>query len=880
MGDVHTAICGIGCIFSSVASADDLWLSALAGRQGFRGVDAGDGPQMAKSVIATLDASRTTSSDELMTLAPQQAIEDARIDLNVIDSFRAAVIVARPLAEDEHSTSAADVSWIAQALDNGVAPQVSARCRIVEEGSLAGRVAPQFGLTGPTLDLDAGRCSSHLAVALGLSLLRSDAAELVLCCAIQRRGSDPSFTDADADPERDPVMRPYDKWADTALRGEGAAAVALAARHHAEVRGWRRRAFLTGWSVSAAPDTTSDHHYRTSLLEACRKAGRPLDTLGYLEGNGAGRADIDAAEVSAIAAAIASQHAQHPLRIASVAPIIGDCGHAAGLAGLALATQAVERGTVPPSVNCIRPIQAIAKANGAVRPTGEGGPWPAINPQRCAAVGCMSDQLSAHLVIEQSDTQPAEPVEDTLALRGSLQQTELFVLAGETRAALISDLQTLLEAVAPVSMAQLTDLSAASLSKPRRGDHRLAFVCATPWALAQTARRVLDALRQDQPLESLDAVEAGIFAGRPVSAPRVVMLFPGQGSQRINMGRDYWRRYPAARALTTACDDDLRDLLDHPLSDYIFRDAIAAPRKQMRQWETTLRDTRIAQPAITLSSAAILRVLRDLGLQPDSTMGHSLGEIAALHAAGAMDARTAVRIAALRSRAMAALELADNGAMAAVRADAATVEPLIREVDARLTIGNYNAPDQTVVSGPTGAIDALVIAADRRGIEATALPVSHAFHSPIVAGAAAAFRQQLESIDFGDLHHTCIAASTGRTIEPGANLRHLLADAIRLPVNFIAATREAARLDPTLWIEVGPHGVLAGLVREILGLDEAMVMTTDHPKFDGHTQLNRIIARGFVQGLPVRPDRLMAHRHHRALVDAPAAPGLARPQQP
>lgn len=285
-------------------------------------------------------------------------------------------------------------------------------------------------------------------------------------------------------------------------------------------------------------------------------------------------------------------------------------------------------------------------------------------------------------------------------------------------------MERLLPIAERICRAELTDLAAALAQESQTGTVRLAFVADSPWQLATALRSVSLQLSDNISVAALDDREQGIFAGATVGNPTFVALFPGQGSQRLNMGEHLLQRYPFIRELYDQAETTLGDVRPDGLSATIFRDLLAADEATRSTWETELRHTRYAQPAIVLSSLAMLRLLEFFGLRPTVAIGHSLGEISALGAAGACDASTAVRIAALRGQAMTDLHLDDLGSMAAVTADPATVGRLIASFGSALTISNYNSPKQTVVSGTSAAIDALVKACTKQNVKSTARNIS------------------------------------------------------------------------------------------------------------------------------------------------------------
>ena len=268
-----------------------------------------------------------------------------------------------------------------------------------------------------------------------------------------------------------------------------------------------------------------------------------------------------------------------------------------------------------------------------------------------------------------------------------------------------------------------------------------------------------------------------------------------------------------------------------------------------------LRSTAVAQPAIVTASMAALNLLHEFGIEAEIAVGHSLGELSALHWAEAFDGDTLLRIAAARGQAMSDLA-GDAGAMASLAADQDEVEALLDGEP--VAIAGLNARRQTVVSGPVGAIGAVIARARERGFAAMRLPVSHAFHSPMVAGAVPALAQALAQRPIGQLRRTVVSTVTGARLAADADLRELLLRQVTSPVRFAAAMVEAASgID--LWIEVGPGRVLSGLVPELI---PAPVLATEAggPSLIG---LLGAVGAAFALGAPVTSAPLFAGRFTR-----------------
>lgn len=180
-----------------------------------------------------------------------------------------------------------------------------------------------------------------------------------------------------------------------------------------------------------------------------------------------------------------------------------------------------------------------------------------------------------------------------------------------------------------------------------------------------------------------------------------------------------------------------------------------------------------------------------------------------------------------------------------------------------IAISNYNSTRQTVVSGTTESVAKLRALCQAQNLRCSPLPVSHAFHSDIIAPAATAFGAALASFGFKQLSGRVVSTSTGNDVEANADLKELLAHQIRRPVRFVEAVRRAAESKPALWIEVGPGGVLANFARYILGADSVSCLPTDLAGEDGFHLLNQIVARAFVLGFPVATEKFFALRFHR-----------------
>ena len=292
-----------------------------------------------------------------------------------------------------------------------------------------------------------------------------------------------------------------------------------------------------------------------------------------------------------------------------------------------------------------------------------------------------------------------------------------------------------------------------------------------------------------------------------VDAGKTVWLCPGQGAQKVGMGKDLAARFPAARVTFQAIDD----ALDFGLSHVMFEGP-----------EDALTATSNAQPAILAHSAAIFAVL-GTAVTVAAAAGHSLGEYSAYVTAGALNASDAAILVRQRGDLMQRAGRERPGAMSAVLGlTAAEVAAACHDASAKGAIAvaaNLNTPDQTVISGDPDAVKKAGEACKARGAKRVIeLKVSGAFHSPLMAPAANRLRVALDKAPFADPKFPVIANATAEVVTTAARARRLLVDQLTGPVRWVECVEHAGRIagESSRFIEIGPGSTLAGFIKRIL----------------------------------------------------------------
>jgi len=725
--------------------------------------------------------------------------------------------------------------------------------------TIAGRICNHFDLKGGGYTVDGACASSLLAVANACSALAAGDLDVALAGGVDL-SLDPfelvGFAKTEAlAPEE---MRVYDVRSKGFRPGEGCGFVTLMRLEDALAERRRVYAVIRGWGISSdgsggitRPEVEGQ---LLAVKRAYRRAGFGPDTVAYFEGHGTGTSVGDATELQVLSLARTDcgfdPNTEHrPAAISSIKAIIGHTKAAAGVAGLLKATMALHTQILPPTTGCEEPHPELTGDTPALRALRTGEPWPADLPLRAGVSAMGFGGINAHVVLEGTAvTRRKALTPHERALLNSAQDAELFLLGAADADGLRRQVEHLRPFAARISRAEMADLAAQLANALAVCRVRAAVVASTPAELASRLETLAGWLDEEvkeygRGFNSHTPTrprsfrhESGVYLG--AGAPRIGFLFPGQGSPAPLDG--------GALRLRFECVQELYAQADLPTGG----DSVA---------------TEVAQPAIVTAEMAALRVLDLLGITAQVAIGHSLGELTALHWAGAYDEAALRRIAMARGRAMAELG-SPTGAMASLGAGMEEAARIIADSSRTpVVLAGLNSPRQTVISGESSAVSAVVERAQAKGLRAVRLPVSHAFHSPLVAAAVPALAAHLAREEFRPLTRTVVSTVTGAPLQPGEDLRALLCRQVTSPVRFTdavsAAMAGSEELPPSvdLWIEAGPGRVLSGLLADCADTP-VIAMDACGPSLAG--VLNAVGA-AFALGAPINHTALFADRFTR-----------------
>ncbi|HMO59540.1 MAG TPA: beta-ketoacyl synthase N-terminal-like domain-containing protein [Roseiflexaceae bacterium] len=720
---------------------------------------------------------------------------------------------------------------------------------------IAGRVANRLDLGGMNCVIDAACASALGALRAAIAELADGRADMMITGGVDTDNSPFIYLCFSKTPafSRTGAPRPFDAAADGMIVGEGIGMLVLKRLTDAERDGDRIYAVIRGIGSS------SDGRYRSiyapraegqvrALRRAYDDAEVPPASVGLIEAHGTGTVAGDLAEFQALTHVFSENNPrrQH-VALGSVKSQIGHTKATAGAAGLIKVALALHHKVLPPTINIDTPNPKFAIEETPFYLNTATRPWIADEsvPRRGAVSAFGFGGTNYHVVIEEYRREHREPYR----LHEGVQT---ILLSAATPAALAARCAEAAESLGRANGSAWAALI--SESRPRPIDTeapRVGFVAADA-AAGCTARELAGTRLRERP-DAEAWNERGVFYRRQAVAGKVAALFAGQGSQYVDMGRELAASFPEVREAFARFDRLFRADGSAALSHVTF----PPPGTGSADEQTAaLQRTEYAQPAIGALSVGMYRILQRAGFRPDCAGGHSFGELSALWAAGALDDDTYDVLVRARGKAMAPPRAAngfDPGTMLAVGADAARVRELIAGLP-DVSIANINTPDQVVLGGPHESITQARSHLAAHGLMATPLPVSAAFHTPLVAHAQRPFAEAIARARVSPPRLPVYANLTGQPYPTDpAQVRAILAEHLVRPVLFEQEIEAMYAAGCRIFVEFGPRNVLTNLVKRILaGRPHLAIALNPSRQLDSDRQLREAAIQLGVAGLPLQ----------------------------
>ncbi|WP_398464755.1 SDR family NAD(P)-dependent oxidoreductase [Tardiphaga sp.] len=723
--------------------------------------------------ISPREAPQLDPQQRLLLQLTWEALEDAGIKPSSLAGSEVGVYVGASLTEYAHGffadPSAGDAHF---ATGNALAV-------------IANRISYIFDFRGPSITFDTACSSSLVAINAACDALRSGRIDLAVVAGVNVIAAPTSFISFSQASMLSPtgLCRAFSKDADGFVRAEGGAVLVLMRSDASRASGQSWRGHIVASDVNSDGRTNgislpSGDAQERLLRTLYTAAGINADQLAFVEAHGTGTPAGDPIEAGAIGRSLGSGRTHSALTIGSIKTNIGHLEAASGIAGVIKAMLALGHGELPPVVNYLAPNPNID--------------FDALNLDVCTAALPLSDPrqvyagvnsfgfggTNAHAIVAGPNFVPEAPVPPA-------QGAPVFAISAHSKAALANLAADYRTRIAGMDDAQTAAVAAAALHRRDLLPHRLAIASSR----AEVVVEALDALAAESPHTAL-VLDQSVETPLPIA-----FVYSGNGSQWVGMGRKAYRLNDVFRSRFGAIDDLFQKLSGWSLIEQLFADDLAE----------RIVLTSIAQPLIFAIQSSATAALRALGINSVANLGHSVGEVAAAEASGALTLAEATRVIHFRSLAQETVR--GQGRMAAVLAQPDILQPLLDEV-AGLEIAAFNSPQAVTVAGPPAAVKSLIILARRKGVAALDLDLDYPFHTSLMDPVQIQLAADLADVASASSNTPFISTVTGEEFDGAKVDGHYWWRNVREPVRFGAAVLAAADFGARVFLEIGPRGML------------------------------------------------------------------------
>jgi len=745
---------------------------------------------------------------------------------------------------------------------------------------VSGRIANRLNLMGPNYTVDAACASSLIAVDHASRGLRNGEFDLALVGGVHVATPVPTsalFCQLGA-LSRQEQIRPFDKSADGTMLGGGVGIVVLKRladarrdgnRIYATVRGVGTSSDGRGLSVTA-PRVEGEI---LALRRAYEVADVMPDTIGLVEAHGTGTPVGDATEVQALHRVFGPPDGSPPrCALGSVKSMISHLMPAAGIAGLIKVALALHHKVLPPTLNVVEPNPELELEKTSFYLNTETRPWihgHAGAPRRGAVNSFGFGGCNAHAILEEHDDAHAA----SATAQSMTWDSEVCIFSAASRPALIERLSRVREfldgAEPEVALADL----AFTLNSRRDGSCCASIVSSDVDDLKQKLQRTIERLADPNCRKIQDVQGIYFFEDPGAASGRKAFLFPGEGSQYVNMRADLCLHFPEVRRSFDRMDGIFAGHERRFVpSDFIF------PRPAFSDAERRTAEERLWQmegafESVVTTSWALFTLLDRLEIRPDALLGHSTGEYTAMIASGMIELGDESRITQFVTELnrfyyseMALEEGIPHGLLLAVGADRETVASVAREAGGEVHVAMDNCPHQTVLAGAEEPIARCVDELQRRGLIYERLSFDRPYHTPLFGSCAGRMREFLSRwIDSAPAVPTYSCTEIAPFPTDLEQVRDVAVRHWLQPVEFRRTIEKMYEDGVRVFVEGGPRGNLSAFVGDILRGRPHLAIPVNVASRSGTSQLNHLVGLLAAQGLPLETDYLYARRSPRTL---------------
>ena len=678
----------------------------------------------------------------------------------------------------------------------------------------SGRVSHFLGLEGPSLTIDTACSSSLSAVHLACQSLVTGESEMALAAGanlVIHPGPSLSFCGAGM-LSNDGRCKFADKSADGFGRSDGVGVLVLKPLERAEADGDPIYAVIRGSAAnnngkkSGQISVPNDLQQAEAVRLACSRAGFPPAALNYVEAHGTGTPVGDPIELACLGSVLSEggRADDDPCLVGSVKTNIGHTEGAAGIAGLIKLALSLERDEIPPSLIFTELNPDIPWDEIPLEVVQEARPWPRNGgPGRAGVSATGLSGANAHIVVEGAPERSLRKVEE------SAERARLLLLSGHSPEVLKAQAESYVERLAlPFTTDEsLADFCSTTQVRRNHHAHRLAIAGHNPDELSDALRGFL----AGETRRTSSQGHTGQGEGNEHSTDLLTFVFSGQGSQWIGMGRELLAEESVFREAIERCARALT-----PLLGWSVLERLEEGRPE-GLGETDIRQE-ILQPMVFSMQVALAALWRSWGIEPEAVVGHSMGEVAAAHVAGALELEEAALIISKRSSLL--MQRAGQGAMALVELPLAEAEEVLVGYEDKLSAAISNSATSTVLAGFPEALEEVVALLEERGVYCRRVKIDFAAHSPQMDALLPELTEHLEGLEPQATKVPFFSA-----IEPGFKKGEELgatywAGNLRQSVLFANALARLIDEGHTQFLEISPHPILRGAIQEALELAE------------------------------------------------------------